>query len=231
MRRLGVVLVIYVRLEVTVGRTGRDGLGRTRRRGPTPRARTCKHTASATQGIRTSEKSFSPIRAVEQLGGTRNGIGLIRIRLNPDATGMPDTQQVINDLKAFIVGGVVGAGNVHEGFELAVVVVAQKLEDGEETRGCDIESELVAGHGELLDELGQAGEEVGPVGVQLGGRGCIGSCRGVFRSWFCKRRYGGCCPFSIFATWTRDLGELGVSDKELEVERTNPCEQQKMRGV
>ncbi len=36
------------------------------------------------------------------------------------------------------MGGVVGAGNVHESLELTVVVVAQKLEDGEETRGCDV---------------------------------------------------------------------------------------------
>jgi len=87
---------------------------------------------------------------------------------------------VINDFKPFVVGGVVGAGNVHEGFELTVVVVAQKLEDGEETRGCDVEGELVTGYRELLDELGQAGEEVGTVGVQLGRRGCIGGRRGVF---------------------------------------------------
>lgn len=112
------------------------------------------------------------------------------------------------------MGGVVGAGNVHESFELTVVVVAQKLEDGEETRGCDVEGELVTGHGELLDELGQAGEEVGTVGVQLGGCGCIGGRRGVFRGWFCKRRCGGCCPFSIkiYAKWMREyFGEFGVS--------------------
>jgi hypothetical protein len=120
-------------------------------------------------------QSCSPIRAVEELGGTRNGIDLVRICLNPDAAGIPDAQQVINDFKAFVAGGVVGAGNVHEGFELTVVMVAQKLEDGEETGGCDVEGELVAGDGELLDEFGQAGEEVGTVGVQLGRCGCIGS--------------------------------------------------------
>ena len=40
---------------------------------------------------------------------------------------------MINDFKAFVMGRVVGAGNIHEGFELTVVVVAQKLEDGEES--------------------------------------------------------------------------------------------------
>ena len=203
---------------MTVGRTGRGGLGRTRRRGPTPHARTWKHTALATQGMLTCVQGFLPIGAVEQLGGTRNRIDLVRIRLNPDAAGIPNAQQVINDFKAFIVRGVVGAGNVHEGFELTVVVVAQKLEDGEETRRCNVEGELVAGHGELLDELGQAGEEVGPVGVQLRGCGCIGGRGGVFRGWFCKRRCGSCCPFSNFAKWTREyFGEFGMSEGELEV--------------
>ena len=108
----------------------------------------------------TCVRGFSPIRAIEQLGGTRNGIDLVRICLDPNAAGIPDTQQVINDFKAFIVGGVVGAGNVHKGFELTIVVVAQKLEHREETRGCDIESQFIARYRELLDELGQAGEEV-----------------------------------------------------------------------
>ena len=181
-----------------MGRTGRDGHGRTRHRGPISRARTCKHTASATNGMAVCVQGFSPIRAVKQLGGTRNRIDLVRICLNPDAAGIPDAQQVINDLKAFVAGGVVGAGNVHEGFELTVVVVAQKLEDGEETRGCDIEGELVAGDGELLDELGQAGEEIGTVGVQLGIRGCIGCRRRVFRGWFCKRRCRGCVQYYYY---------------------------------
>lgn len=72
---------------------------------------------------------------------------------------------MINNFKAFVAGGVVGAGNVHKCFELTVVVVAQKVEDGEETRGWDVEGELITGDGELLDELGQTGEEVGTVGV------------------------------------------------------------------
>lgn len=124
-------------------------------------------------------KRFSPIRAIEQLGGARNGIDLVRICFDSNAAGMPDAQQVISNFKAFVVGGVVGARDVHKGLELTVVMVAQKLEDGEETRGCNVEGEFIAGYRELLDKLGQAGEEVGTVGVQLGRRGCIDGRRGV----------------------------------------------------
>ena len=81
---------------------------------------------------------------------------------------------MIHDFKTLVAGRVVGAGNIHKGFELTVVVVAQKLEDGEETRGCNVEGEFIAGYRELLDELGQAGEEVGTVSVQLGVCGRIG---------------------------------------------------------
>ena len=82
---------------------------------------------------------FSPICAVEQLGGARDGIDLVRICFDSNAAGIPDAQQVISNFKAFIMGGVVGAGDVHKGLELTVVMVAQKLEDGEEARGCNVE--------------------------------------------------------------------------------------------
>lgn len=111
-----------------------------------------------------------PIRAMEHGHRTRHRIRLVRIRLDPNAPRILDTQQMIHHLETFLPLGEIDPADVHERLELALRVVAQEGEGGEDTGGGDVERELVFEDGELLDEFGQALGEVGTVVVQFLGR-------------------------------------------------------------
>lgn len=110
-------------------------------------------------------------------------IRLSRIRLDSDPARMLEAQQMIYNLKPLLPLREINAAKVHEAFEFALRVVAQKSEDRNYTGRGDVQGEFVFEDGELLDELGKTLSQIGSIGmkrfrrfrVQSNGR--VGRCR------------------------------------------------------
>jgi hypothetical protein len=111
---------------------------------------------------------YSPIRAPKYTRGAGHRIHLPSIRLDANPCCVPHAQQMIRDLEPLIPSRIVRAADVHAGLELALRMVAQEGEHGDDASGGDVQRKLVAQDGELLDEFGEALEEVGAVGVEAG---------------------------------------------------------------
>ena len=107
-----------------------------------------------------------PISTTENTNGARNGIGLCSIGLDPDPAAVLDTQQMVDDFEAFLAFGVVCTTDIHDTLELALAVVTEKSENGDDSGGGDVESELVVEDGELMNEFWETLGEVGGVGVE-----------------------------------------------------------------
>ena len=108
-----------------------------------------------------------PIRATENGDCTRNSVGLASVGLDPDPSGMLHAKQVIHDLETLLPLGKVNTADVHAGLELALRVVAEEGENGNNGGGRDVQRQLILEDRELLDILGKALGEVGTVGVEL----------------------------------------------------------------
>jgi hypothetical protein len=67
--------------------------------------------------------TFIPIRPSKQTRSRRDRGDLIRISLYPDSTRMSITQEVVDDFESVRTSGDVYGGDVHDGFELTLVVV------------------------------------------------------------------------------------------------------------
>lgn len=131
--------------------------------------------------------TFVPVGAVEQTNDRGNGGDLVGVGLDTDARLMGVGEEVVDDLergqhtrfaacaktrlKPVGLGGEVDGGDVDDLPVLALGVVAEKGEDGEDGLGGDVDGELVLVDGELLDVFGEGGEEVLAVLVEgrLGG--------------------------------------------------------------
>lgn len=107
-----------------------------------------------------------PISTTENTNGARNGIGLCSIGLDPDPAAVLDTQQMVDDFEAFLAFGVVCTTDIHDTLELALAVVTEKSENGDDSGGGDVESELVVEDGKLMNEFWETLGEVGGVGVE-----------------------------------------------------------------
>lgn len=79
---------------------------------------------------------------------------------------MPDAEHVVDNLEALVALGEVDGRNVHDTLELALRVITEEGENRDDRGGPDVERKFVLEDGELLDELGQALEEVRPKLVQ-----------------------------------------------------------------
>ena len=85
---------------------------------------------------------------------------------------------MVHDLEPLLAFWEVHTTDIHDTLELALGVVTEEGENGNNGGGSDVERQFVLEYGELLDELGEALGKVGAVGVQcLGGRGVFGSSR------------------------------------------------------
>lgn len=120
--------------------------------------------------------TFVPVGAVEQTNDRGNGGDLVGVGLDTDARLMGVGEEVVDDLergqhtrfagcaktrlKPVGLGGEVDGGDVDDLPVLALGVVAEKGEDGEDGLGGDVDGELVLVDGELLDVFGEGGEEV-----------------------------------------------------------------------
>lgn len=113
-----------------------------------------------------------PVRAVIERGYRWDGRRLIRIRLYPYPTVVPDGQEVINDFEPLGSGRVIDGGDIDDHGVFGRGVVFEKGDDGNDAQGGNVDAEFVFPYGELLDVFGEAGEEVLPVCVE--GDGFLG---------------------------------------------------------
>jgi hypothetical protein len=72
---------------------------------------------------------------------------------------------MIHYLETFFAFGIVGRGDVHGGFKLALGMVAEEGEDGDDGGGSDVKRQFVPKDGELLDEFRETLGEIGAVGM------------------------------------------------------------------
>lgn len=153
--------------------------------------------------VHVPDLTLVPVGTVEDGDSRGNGGGLVGVGLDADALLVGDREEVVDDLglleprtpniawhlvsscpriclithlEAVLAGGVVDGSDVRDLLELALRVVTEEGEDGDDGLGGDVENELVLVDGELLDVLGQASGDVLAVLVQgrdLGG-GVVG---------------------------------------------------------
>lgn len=115
--------------------------------------------------------TLEPVRAVVQECHTRHRRGLIGIRLDPDPGVVTHRQQVVDDLEAVGARGVVDTADIRDHGELRGRVVLQEGEDRDHRGRRNVDRELILPHGELLDVLRQARNEVFAVFVEVVGEG------------------------------------------------------------
>lgn len=121
-----------------------------------------------------------PVGAVVERCDGRDGRGLVRVGLHPDARVVTDGQHVVDDLETLVAGGVVYGGDVGDLGELGGGVVFEEGEGGNDAGGRDVDGELILPDGEpgyegsvvclvlrealysdvLLDVFGQTGQQI-----------------------------------------------------------------------
>lgn len=105
----------------------------------------------------------SPISAPKHACRTGDRVHFPGVCLDPNSCRVSHAQQVIRNFKPPVPARVVGAANVHAGFELALSVVTQKGEHWDDACRGDMQRELVTQNRELLDKFGKALEKVGAI--------------------------------------------------------------------
>lgn len=109
----------------------------------------------------------APICAPEKCGCTGDRVHLTRVRLDPDAAPVLHAEQVVDNLEPLVSLREVHAADVHAGLVLALRVITEEGEHGDNGGRGNVEGKLVLEHRELLDVLREALDEVGAVGVEL----------------------------------------------------------------
>ena len=134
----------------------------------------------------------SPICTTENRTSTGHRVRLTSIRLHADPARVLEAQQIIHDFKPLVFLGIVDRRDIDDALELALGVVAEEGEDGDDARGADVQGELVLEDGELLHEAREGLHYVGAVVVQrfsclcMAGDGWVGGrrlCEGRRGSW------------------------------------------------
>lgn len=146
--------------------------------------------------------AFVPVGAVEQADDGGDGGDLVGVGLDTDAGLVGVGEKVVDDLGRVSTWrdqkhgthlepaglcGEVDCGDVDDLAVLALGVVPEEGEDGDDRLGGDVEGELVLVDGELLHVSREGGEDVLPVLVQrgLGPGHCLG---GVHADWLLEGR-------------------------------------------
>lgn len=106
-----------------------------------------------------------PIRAIIQPCDARHRRGFIRIGLHSYARVVSHAEKVVDDLEALVARGVVYGCYVGDHGVFGRCVVFEEGDNGDDTRGGDVDRELIFPDGELLYVFGEAGDEVLAVGV------------------------------------------------------------------
>lgn len=82
---------------------------------------------------------------------------------------MPDAEEVVDDLEALVLGGVIHCRDICYHCVFGRGVVLEERNNRDDTGGRDIDGEFVLPDGELLDVFRETREEVLAVGVEAGG--------------------------------------------------------------
>lgn len=90
---------------------------------------------------------------------------------------MSDTEKIVDDLKPIVLCGKVHGGDVCDHGVFGSRVVFQESEDGDDTRRCDVDAQLILPDGELLDVLGKSRHEV--LAVLMEGESMFGVLVGI----------------------------------------------------
>ena len=122
-----------------------------------------------------------PVRPIKQPRNTRDGVRLIRIRLDPYPRVMPHAQHVVDDFKALIPRRVVDGGDIGDHGELGGGMVAEKGKDRDDASRRNVDCEFIFPDGKLLYVAWKAGEKVLAVGVEA--LGLVGGFVGWIDDW------------------------------------------------
>lgn len=91
-----------------------------------------------------------PVRTVIEAGNGRHGSGLVGVGLDADARVVAYREHVVNDFETLAAGGVVYGGDVADLSEFGSGVLLEKGEDGNDTRGRDVDGEFIFPDGESV---------------------------------------------------------------------------------
>jgi len=119
-----------------------------------------------------------PVSPSENRDNTRNGVRLSGIGLNTNSSCLGEAEEVIHDLKPLVALRVVSTTDINATLELALRVVPQEDENGNNCARGNMEREFVLINRELLNKFGKALHKVGSVCVKgLGSFGMFNRCR------------------------------------------------------
>jgi hypothetical protein len=132
-----------------------------------------------------------PVSPSENRDGTRNSICFSGIRLDTDPSRLGKTKQVVHNLEPLVTLRIVSTTDINTTFKLASRVIPQKRKDGDNRARGNVEREFVLVHRELLNKLGQALHNVGPVCVEGLGGFRMSDYRRIWGGGFGERGDGG----------------------------------------
>lgn len=110
-----------------------------------------------------------PIRPIVEPRDARDWRGFVSVCLDSDSRVVSDAEEVVDDLKALVLGGIVHCCDIRYHCVLGCGVVLEERHDRDDAGGRDIDGEFVLPDGELLDVSWETGEEVLAVGVEARG--------------------------------------------------------------
>jgi hypothetical protein len=87
--------------------------------------------------------SLIPVGTTKDGDGTRYRVRFPCVGLYPNPTGVFDAEQVVYDLETLLSFREIDCGDVHNALELALGVVSQEGQNGNECRGWDVKDKLV----------------------------------------------------------------------------------------
>lgn len=108
----------------------------------------------------------SPISTPKDSCRSGHMVHLIRICLHPNSALLFHAQQMIHHLEPILSLGIIHAAHVHEELELTLTVVPQESQDGDDTRGGNVQGQLVFEDGELLDVFWETLSQVRAICMQ-----------------------------------------------------------------
>ena len=84
-----------------------------------------------------------PVRSIVEAGDARYRCRLVCVGLDPDSGIMSNAEQVVDDLKALVLCGVIDCRNVRYHSELGSGMIFQEGYDGNDARGRDVYCQFV----------------------------------------------------------------------------------------
>lgn len=76
---------------------------------------------------------------------------------------MSHAQEIVHDLESLVPGREIDGSYIHYGLELTLGVVAKEGQERNDAGRCSVQGELVLEYAVLLDEFGEALNQVGAI--------------------------------------------------------------------